>query len=180
MNAVVSDIELRSWFVVARHAYAIIDTQAVPQVEAILTSAGAAEWGRLARGAAPADGAEAWCVELTPELAFSRWLLAGDGTMLEDWGVLAFSEQPFREVRNHLRDLLEVQLPRGERVAFRWYRPPALRALLPLCSAPQLTEVFGPVTAFALHDGDRGSWVWLRLIGGRLDTQVSAPVRAPA
>lgn len=162
--------ELHRWFSVADHTFAVIDAQALPQIAELLPGAGLKEWGRLERGAVALDAAQAWCVELEPEHAFSHWLLAGDGAEVADWGVLAFSDAPYRRVREHLRGLLEAQLPSRERVPLRWHKPAVMRALLPLCSASQLDQVFGPISCFALP-GQNGSSSWLRTIGGVLDVQ---------
>lgn len=178
ISASASASNLQAWFHVARHTYAIVDAQTLPQIVPMLSDSGLVDWGRLHPGAAATDGAEAWCLRLTPELPLSHWLLAGEGAGIADWGVIACSDASFREVRQHLRGLLEVQMPRGERVALRWYRPPVLHTLLPLCSASQLTRFFGPVRAFATVDGER--WRWLRQTNGKLDEQTikQAPVSA--
>ncbi len=181
MNATATASDLQPWFTAARNTYAIVNAQVVPQIQTLLGEAGPAEWGRLSRGAATADGAEAWCVQLTPDLPFSAWLLTGAGAALDDWGVLACSDAPFRDVHQHLRQQLEAQLPRGERIALRWYRPLVLRTLLPLCAPSQLAGFFGPVRAFAFAEaGPARSWRWLRQIGGQLDTQTTTPPRAGA
>ena len=167
-----TDGELRGWFALAHNTYAVIDAQAVPKLAGMLAEAGLAEWGPLQRGGVAADAAEAWCVELTTQASFTQWLLAGEGAALDDWGTLVFSDLRFRPVREHLRGLLEVQLPRRERVGLQWYRPAVMRALLPLCSPPQLAEFFGPVRGFALPGPD--AWTALTLQHGRLVTRDSA------
>src|SRR4051812_46635418 len=100
MVETVPDAELQAWFTVAAHSYAVIDRQAVPRIEAMLAEQGAGEhaveWDRLARGGTPGEGADGWCVQLTPQLPLSRWLLAGEGARVEDWGVLVFSKAAFR------------------------------------------------------------------------------------
>jgi hypothetical protein len=169
--------ELQRWFGVARHTYAVVDAQALPQIGDMLPAAGLGltEWSRLQRGGAALEAAQAWCVQLEPAHAFSHWLLAGEGARVEDWGVLAFSDAPFRPVREHLRGLLEAQLPGRERVALRWYKPMLMRALLPLCAPSQLEQVFGPLTAFALPDASGATGgTWLRMLGGALDVQLAA------
>jgi len=163
--------ELQHWFSVARHTYAVIDAQALPQIAEMLPAAGLAEWGRLERGGIAADSAQAWCVQLDPAQPFSEWLLAGDGAQVEDWGLLAFSDAPFRRVREHLRGLLEAQLPGRERVPLRWHKPAVMRVLLPLCAGSQLEQIFGPVSCFALP-GANGC-TWLRAIGGVLDARTT-------
>ena len=161
--------ELQRWFSVAGHTCAVIDAQALPQIAEVLPRAGLKEWGRLERGAIALDAAQAWCVELEPDHEFSHWLLAGDGAKVADWGVLVYSDAPFRSVREHLRGLLEAQMPTRERVPLRWHKPAVMRTLLPLCNASQLDQIFGPIACFVLP-GRTGS-SWLRSIGGVLDIQ---------
>ncbi len=158
--------ELHAWFSPARHAYAVVDARAAPPVAALLAAETLA-WSHLPRGALPAEGADAWCAELAPQQPLAQWLLAGPGTALGDWGVLVYSDAPFRPVRDHLRGHLQARLPQGERALLRWWRPQVLRTLLPLCSAGQLHDFFGPVSAFAAPGPD--GWTMLRLIGGQLD-----------
>ena len=165
--------DLHTWFTPARHTYAVVDARTAPQVgEMLTTSVDGQAWSHLPRGAQPADGAQAWCAQLAPERPLAQWLLAGPGAALGAWGVLVYSDAPFRPVRDHLRSHLEARMPQGERVALRWWRPAVLRALLPLCSGGQLHDFFGPVTAFAAP-GPQG-WTWWRQIGGQLD-QRGAP-----
>lgn len=159
--------DTRAWFHGARHTYAVIDGQALPRAEAMLDAAGTAEWGRLPRGAPPFDTVDAWLVQLAPDLPLSHWLLLGDGARVANWGAIISSDAPFREVRPHLRSLMEAQLPNGQSMVLRWYRPPVLRTLLPLCSPSQLLDFFGPVRAFAVMTGTE--WHWLRQLGGKLD-----------
>lgn len=175
MSALASDstaTDLHAWFTPARHAYAVVDARTAPQVGALLAAAtNGPAWSHLPRGAQPAEGAQVWCAELAAEQPLARWLLAGPGTALADWGVLVYSDAPFRPVRDHLRDHLQARMPQGERVALRWWHPAVLRALLPLCSGGQLQDFFGPVTAFAAP-GAQG-WTWWRQIGGQLDQRVA-------
>ena len=159
--------DTRAWFHGARYTYAVIDGLALPQADAMLDAAGTAEWGRLPRGAPPYDAVDAWLVQLAPDLHLSHWLLLGDGARVANWGAIVSSDAPFREVRQHLRGLMEAQLPSGQNMVLRWYRPLVLRTLLPLCSPSQLLEFFGPVRAFAVMSGNE--WHWLRQLGGKLD-----------
>lgn len=169
LKPVSTQAELHGWFAMARHTYAVIDSQAVPQVESMLSNAGAPEWGRLRRGGGVAQDNVAWCVRLTPDLELSRWLIAGEATHLEDWGVLAASDAPFRVVRDHFRSLMEAQLPNRERIALRWYKPQVMRTLLPLCSQTQLGAFFGPVGAFATMQ--LGMWTRLQVLDSQLDAR---------
>ena len=59
-------------------------------------------------------------------------LLEGWGN---SWGVYLTCAGEFQEVRRHLRHFLEVQLPDGKQVYFRFYDPRVLRVFLPTCTA---------------------------------------------
>ena len=50
------------------------------------------------------------------------------------WGVFLTCDREFQDVRRHLRHFLEVQLPDGKQVYFRYYDPRVLRVFLPTCN----------------------------------------------
>ncbi len=72
----------------------------------------------------------------------------------KSWGVFLTSSAPFPDVRKHFRKFLLVKLPDGREVYFRFYDPRVLRVFLATCNAPQMTDFFGPVSAFYLETGD--------------------------
>jgi hypothetical protein len=82
-------------------------------------------------------------------LLLSSLVLEGWG---KGWGVyLTFAGQ-FQDLRRHLRQFLEVPLPDGKQVYFRFYDPPILRAFLPTCSASDAAKFFGPIAHYLLED----------------------------
>lgn len=90
-------------------------------------------------------------VELSPRYGFTRSLLAqawgnhwGIFVRVNDWSLL----------RHQLRKLLTVQAEDGRRLLFRFYDPRVLRAYLPTCTAEELTQVFGPISAYYAEGGD--------------------------
>jgi hypothetical protein len=68
------------------------------------------------------------------------------------WGVYLTSDREFPEVRRHLRHFLEVQLPDGKQVYFRYYDPRVLRIYLPTCNADELVQFFGPIQRYLMED----------------------------
>lgn len=64
------------------------------------------------------------------------------------WGVFLTSPEPLRVVRRHLRRFLMVRAePTLERYYFRFYDPRVLRDFLPIATARQRGNLFGPFTA---------------------------------
>jgi Domain of unknown function (DUF4123)/Inner membrane component of T3SS, cytoplasmic domain len=68
------------------------------------------------------------------------------------WGVFLTSPSDFREVRRHFRHFLEVELPSGKQVYFRFYDPRVLRVFLPTCTPEDTNRIFGPVQSYLLED----------------------------
>jgi hypothetical protein len=68
------------------------------------------------------------------------------------WGVYFTSDRDFQEVRRHLRHFLEVQLPDGKQVYFRYYDPRVLRVFLPTCNADETKQFFGPIQYYLMED----------------------------
>lgn len=152
------------------HVYAVIDASQVPGLLAQLAQADIQGWDCLHRGALPPDEADQapYLVELKPESPFTDWLLNEATATMENWGVLVVSNLRLRPLREHLRDLNEARTPQGQRFTLRWYDRRILRALLPSCSAPQLQQFFGPITAIALPAAR--DWTWWRESVGQLMT----------
>ncbi|MBM3993075.1 MAG: DUF4123 domain-containing protein [Planctomycetes bacterium] len=72
------------------------------------------------------------------------------------WGVYLTSPAPFAEVRRHLRRFLEVQLPTGKVVLFRFYDPRVLRNFVPTCSDADAMHFLGPIDRFIIEADDAG------------------------
>jgi hypothetical protein len=70
----------------------------------------------------------------------------------KSWGVYLTSASDFREVRRHLRRFLEVKLPSGEQVYFRFYDPRVMRVFLPTCTPEDISQFFGPVQNYLVED----------------------------
>ena len=82
-------------------------------------------------------------------LLLSSLLLEGWGN---NWGVYLTCTSDFPEVRRHLRHFLEVQLPDGKQVYFRFYDPRVLRVFLPTCTAEEANRFFGPIKQYLMED----------------------------
>jgi hypothetical protein len=120
-----------------------------------------AAWERGARACslfAGTDDAALW--------AIAPYLFAADAELLEwiaetraedAWGVFAVADCGLDALARHLRELLVVQSPDGERLRFRFYDPRVLPAHLESCDADALRGFFGPVRAFgvATENGPR-------------------------
>lgn len=76
-------------------------------------------------------------------------LLEGWGN---SWGVYLTCAGEFQEVRRHLRHFLEVTLPDGKQVYFRFYDPRVLRVFLPTCTEDEANQFFGPIEHYLAED----------------------------
>jgi hypothetical protein len=70
------------------------------------------------------------------------------------WGVYLTCEEPFKEVRKHLRHFLMVQMEAGKQVYFRFYDPRVLRVFLPTCNTQETIEFFGPIRQWLVEGDD--------------------------
>jgi hypothetical protein len=70
------------------------------------------------------------------------------------WGVFVLSAGDLETLRTHFRKYLLVDGPDGDKWYFRFYDPRVMASFLPAADATQLTDFFGPVTAFAWTDAD--------------------------
>jgi pSer/pThr/pTyr-binding forkhead associated (FHA) protein len=70
----------------------------------------------------------------------------------QSWGVYLTCASEFQQVRRHFRYFLEVKLPNGKQVYFRFYDPRVLRIFLPTCTPEDTTQFFGPVQNYLVED----------------------------
>jgi len=70
----------------------------------------------------------------------------------KSWGIYLTSDADFQEVRRHLRHFLQVKLPSGEQVYFRFYDPRVMRVFLPTCTPEDTTQFFGPIQNYLVED----------------------------
>jgi|GEM_PF-973958 len=86
--------------------------------------------------------------------AFADWWLRSWGGSR---GVLLQSGASFKDVRKHLRRFLIVKDEAGRKLRFRFYDPRILRAFLPVCTAGELGQFFGPVVRYFVEGRDGAS-----------------------
>lgn len=75
------------------------------------------------------------------------------------WGVYLTCASDFHEVRRHLRHFLQVKLPDGEQVYFRFYDPRVMRVFLPTCVAAEADQFFGPIKRYVM-EGEEPDQLW--------------------
>jgi len=101
--------------------------------------------------------------------------LAPDSALLEplvkegwgkSWGVYLTSASDFHEIRRHLRHFLDVQLPDGEQVMFRFYDPRVMRIYLPTCMPEEANQFFGPIQRYVM-EGEKPEELWEFRTSGR-------------
>lgn len=131
--------------------YAILDSARDIKILALLMHT-KEEYESLYEGVEGAKLAQVapYLVRLKPDSALLEKLVAeGWG---KSWGVYLICDLGFRELRHHLRHFLQVQLPSGEQVYFRYYDPRVLRVFLPTCTAAETNEFFGPIKYYLVED----------------------------
>ena len=77
----------------------------------------------------------------------------------KSWGVFLTCASDLQEVRRHLRHFLQVKLPDGEQVYFRFYDPRVMRVFLPTCVAEEATQFFGPIKRYVM-EGEEPDQLW--------------------
>ena len=82
----------------------------------------------------------------------------------QSWGLFLAARTGMREVRRHLRTLLEVRTQDRKKLFFRYYDPRVLRTFLPTCDAVQFPQVFGPIQRFDIEAPDSSQLLRFRLI----------------
>jgi hypothetical protein len=98
-----------------------------------------------------------YLVRLTPDSKLLEALVnEGWG---KSWGVYFTCTSDFQGIRRHLRHFLQVKLPDGEQVYFRFYDPRVMRVFLPTCTAEEATQFFGPIQRYVL-EGEEPDQLW--------------------
>lgn len=97
---------------------------------------------------------------LTRVERFSRlgdWL-ASEGWG-RSWGIFAMCRAgtDFDDVLRHFRELMQVRLPDGRIVFFRFYDPRVWRPFLPTCDATQLKQLFAEPVLYGCESEDGGA-----------------------
>jgi hypothetical protein len=152
-QAVVASSQLRR-YAHAGELYAIVDACDRADVPPMA-------WERGARAAslfAGTEDAALW--------AIAPYLFAADAELLEwiaesraadAWGVFVVAGCGLEALARHLRELLVVRSPDGERMRFRFYDPHVLPGHLESCDADALRGFLGPARAFgvATEEGAR-------------------------
>jgi len=99
----------------------------------------------------------------------------------ESWGVYLTCASEFNEVRRHLRHFLEVMLPEGEQVYFRFYDPRVLRVYLPTCNFEEINYFFGPIKNYLMEDEEPETLLQYSNKGrGAVKAAVSLSLEVPA
>lgn len=138
--------------------YAVLDGAAVRKLPDMFEKHGAPH-GCLFRGETePAILVRApWLVQLTPGSPVLEWLIhEGWG---RNWGIYALVPPgtPFPDVLGHFRQFVQVALPDGRIVFFRFHDPRILRLFLPTCDNGQNAELFAIPRYLASESADGDS-----------------------
>jgi hypothetical protein len=94
-----------------------------------------------------------YLIELPRSSPFKSW-------WFEQWGksvgVLLESQASLLELRRHFRTLTIVRDAERTKYFFRFYDPRVLRVFLPSCTADELRQFFGPISAFYCEEQGGG------------------------
>ncbi len=98
-----------------------------------------------------------YLVRLTPGDEIFSWILQeGWG---RNWGMFAAvpPDTDFDEVLDHFRQFVQVRLPDGRLVFFRFYDPRVQRLFLPSCDGAQAAQLFKVPTMWSCESEDGGA-----------------------
>ena len=107
-----------------------------------------------------------YLVQLEYEDSYSRRFI--EKAWGNSWGIFLKCNLGLDGLRRHLRGLLIVRGPRGNRMLFRYYDPRVLRAYLPTCLADELQSVFGPIECFWTEGESAGAMLQFRVERSKL------------
>jgi hypothetical protein len=96
-----------------------------------------------------------------------------------NWGIRCTSDSSLREVRKHFRHFLEVQMPDGKPVLFRFYDPRVWRVYLPTCTPRELAYWFTEVKEFVCEAADGRGMLYYSLWNGDLRVSDRSAIRFP-
>ncbi len=130
--------------------YAVLDACDEPSVPLRVAELGPALAVSLYRP--PAEQELAAIAPYLVRLLPTTLLWLAETLWTDPWGIFAVSDADIQVVRAHFRKCLLVDGPDGDTWYFRFYDPRVLAKFLPTCDAPQLTEFFGPVSAYGVTD----------------------------
>ncbi len=128
--------------------YAVVDGCAAPGIAQLARDHRRAECLYLGSAAANYGDKAPWLFALRPgerERLIERF---GD----ENWGCFLISSEDPQRIRRHLRGLLTVRSPEGDRWLFRFWDPRILPAYLRASNVRELNAFFGPVAAVGVVD----------------------------
>ena len=115
-----------------------------------------------------------WVVRLSPGDEIFSWILQeGWG---RNWGMFAAvpADTDFDDVIDHFRQFVQVRLPDGRIVFFRFYDPRVQRLFLPSCDSGQAGELFALPSAWMCESEDGGTLLVHTLRDGAVVTTKTA------
>lgn len=175
-----SHLKSMLWASPAAHVYAVVSGAVVPGLRDNLAKADVRGWDCLWRGALTPEkeAAAPYVMELTPEGAFTDWLLQEAPAAYPDWGVVGVGPLNLMGMREHARRLVDVTLPDGAKRRWAWYDPVLWAGMLPRLEPTQLDAVYGPLSDWVVVSPK--TWHWLTLSAGQLVQSSRECLNTPA
>jgi hypothetical protein len=137
-------------FAESGYLFAILDACDTPEVPERARELGKERAVCLYEGSSEEDY---WAVApylVSVDLPLLQWIM--DTLAAGPWGIFLIGKADMRTLCIHFQRFLRVKLANGEQAFFRYYDPRVLKLYLPLCTATELNDLFGPVRAFGLME----------------------------
>lgn len=145
--------------------YALVDAAADERLFALLRRSGKAECLFSGELAPEFAAAAPHLVAHDPrEPLFEAWTREGGG---RNWGLFCRSGLPFDALRRHFKKLLNVRLPDGNVVLFRFWDPRVFNPYVRACTDAERYALFGAVSDY-LVEGEGGQRHAYSCPGGQL------------
>lgn len=133
----------------AEPIYAVVDTAQDPRLYGLVQSCSQPMCLFFGNVAEPLNRAAPYLVRIDrQEPLYKAWVEEGSG---RNWGIFIRSGLPIEQLARRLRHFLQVRLPDGMIVQFRFYDPRVFNAFIVTCSADELSAWFSGVAAYIVQ-----------------------------
>jgi Domain of unknown function (DUF4123) len=161
MSEAIEHLKAMLWAHEDAEPFAVLNGAVLPGLPEQLEGADVSGWDCLLRGAQDPDAAASapYVVALSPEGAFTNWLLTECTSIYPGWGLIGVGPVNLLGMREFCRQLHHVETPDGQVIEWPWFNPALWAGLLPKLDAVQLLEAYGPLYEWVVPGVT--SWTWL-------------------
>ena len=132
--------------------YAVVDAAQDPTLRGLIMQG--SSWACLFAGNLPPVLAATapHLVKLIPgEPLFEAWKTRGQG---QNWGIMCRSARPIEVLRRHFRQFLQVRMPDGMVVLFRFYDPRVFNTYIRAATPEEQMPWFEGIGVYTVEDKD--------------------------